>query len=158
MRFAKWHNTIARLLRCVVAIALVVGSMSGCSRKQNIVAMADVNIAQWSEPVSVTLKNEQAESVGQLTIVLHVNRHFKAKQVEFEIVSMTADFLRCSEKITATPTVEWPVATAQSVDIEIPYRHNVLMRKAGEYIYTIKPLTPLQGVEAIGISYKTEKQ
>ena len=158
MRLAKWHNTIGCFLRCVVVMALVVGSMSGCNSERNIVAMADVNISQWAEPITVTLKNEQAESVGELTIVLHVNRNFKAKQVEMEIVSMTADHLRYSEKITATPTVEWPVPTAQSVDIEIPYRHNVLMRKAGSYNYTIKPLTPLQGVEAVGISYKTEKQ
>ena len=120
--------------------------------------MADVNISEWSEPTTVTLKNEQPKSVGELTIVLHVNRRFDAKEVELEIVSTTADSLRYSEQITVSPTIEWPIPIGQSVDVEIPYRHMVEMRKVGQYSYTIRPLSPLHGVESVGMSYKTEKQ
>lgn len=119
--------------------------------------MTDVNIAKWEEPITVTLENEASNVIGDLTIVLHVNRLFEAQDVEFEVVSMTADSLRYSESIAAKSVVEWPAVTAQSFDIEIPYRHNVEMRKMGQYSFTITPLTPLKGVESAGISYKREK-
>lgn len=158
MRFAGWHNAASSYLRCVAMMLLVIATTIACSKQTRIVAMTDVNIAQWSEPATVILKNEEAKAVGELTIVLHVNRNFKAKQVELEIISMTADSLRCSEKIAITPTIKWPTPTAQSVDIAIAYRHNVQMNSVGLYRYTITPLSPLQGVESVGMSYETENQ
>ena len=144
------------LLRIVAALYIVALS-SGCSQVVNVVSMTDVNIAKWEEPITVTLENEVSNVIGDLTIVLHVNRLFEAQDVEFEVVSMTADSLRYSESIAAKSVVEWPAVTAQSFDIEIPYRHNVEMRKMGQYSFTITPLTPLKGVESAGISYKREK-
>lgn len=144
------------LLRIVAALYIVALSC-GCSQVVNVVSMTDVNIAKWEEPITVTLENEASNVIGDLTIVLHVNRLFEAQDVEFEIVSMTADSLRYSESIAAKSVVEWPAVTAQSFDIEIPYRHNVEMRKMGQYSFTITPLTPLKGVESAGISYKREK-
>ena len=161
MQFAQWHRQIRR--RGISGVMMMVITAAAlwcvaCNNEINIVAMADVNISEWSEPTTVTLKNEQPKSVGELTIVLHVNRRFNAKEVELEIVSTTADSLRYSEQITVSPTIEWPIPTAQSVDVEIPYRHMVEMRKVGQYSYTIRPLSPLHGVESVGMSYKTEKQ
>ena len=158
MQFAQWHNSIGSHLRGVVTMLFVVVCAISCSNEQNIVAMTDVNLTEWDKPITVSLLSEQAESEGDLTIVLHVNRNFKAKQVELEIVSMTADSLRYTERITSEPQIVWPAATAQSVDVEIPYRHRVMMRKAGPYSYTITPLSPLRGVESAGMSFKTENR
>ena len=82
--------------------------IAGCNNERNIVVMTDVDIAKWDEPKSVTLKNDIGKCEGELTIVMHVNRYFKAKEVELEIVSRTADSLRLSEKISSRPTIEWP--------------------------------------------------
>ena len=155
MRHTKWHN-IGRRLRWVAFMLAIALCVTACSNERNIVVMTDVDIAKWDEPESVTLKNDIGKCTGELTIVMHVNRRFKAEQVKLEIVSQTADSLRFSEKIVAQPTIEWPASAAQSVDVEIPYRHNVEMRRAGDYTYTITPLQPLQGVESVGISFRTK--
>ncbi|MBR4854600.1 MAG: hypothetical protein IKU88_07725 [Alistipes sp.] len=155
MRPIKWHNT-GRRVRLVATLLVAMLCIASCSNERNIVVMADVDIANWSEPKSVTLKNDIGKCTGELTIVMHVNRYFKAKEVELEIVSRTADSLRLSEKISSRPTIEWPAPSAHSVDVEIPYRHNVEMRREGPYTYTITPLKPLQGVESVGISFRTK--
>ena len=155
MRPSKWHN-IVRIVRLVAAMLAVMLCIAGCSNERNIVVMTDVDIAKWEEPKSVTLKNDIGKCRGELTIVMHINRYFKAKEVELEIVCRTADSLRLSEKIVSRPTVEWPAAAVHSIDVEIPYRHNVEMRRAGDYTYTITPLQPLQGVESVGISFRTK--
>lgn len=157
MRYAKSFKPMSKSLLRIVAVLYIVALSSGCSQEVNVVSMTDVNIAKWKEPITVTLENEASNVIGDLTIVLHVNRLFEAQDVEFEVVSMTADSLRYSESIAAKSVVEWPAVTAQSFDIEIPYRHNVEMRKMGQYSFTITPLTPLKGVESAGISYKREK-
>lgn len=155
---ANGHSLVKQAARLAMVALSAMLFMVGCKGEQRIVAMQDVDIAQWSEPAMVTLKNEQPQSEGELMIVLHVNRHFKAEQVELEVVSMTADSLRFSETVSTGIKVDWPVVTAQSTDIEIPYRHNVTMRKAGQYNYSITPTTALVGVESVGMSFKIENR
>ena len=155
MRHIEWHNIGRKVLSAVIMLAVAL-CVASCSNERNIVVMTDVDIAKWEEPKSVTLKNDIGKCTGELTIVLHVNRRFKAEKVELEIVSRTADSLRYGEKISSRPTIEWPAPSAHSVDVEIPYRHNVEMRRAGDYTYTITPLQPLQGVESVGISFRTK--
>lgn len=119
--------------------------------------MEDVDINDWSEETTVSYTNKQTENNYDLNIVLHVNRRFTAKQLEFEITTMTPDSLRYSEQVTLPVSLSWENPTAVTTDIELPYRRDVTLRCEGEYTMVIAPRQSIVGVEAAGINFQMKR-
>lgn len=146
-------RAIGKILLSVVTLLLFVQ----CRTTECSVVMEDVDINDWSEETTVSYTNKQTANNYDLNIILHVNRRFKAKQLEFEITTMTPDSLRYSEQVTLPVSLSWENPTAVTTDIELPYRRDVTLRCEGEYTMVIAPRQSIVGVEAAGINFQMKR-
>jgi len=118
--------------------------------------MTDVNINSWYETATIERINEDIESLYDLNIVLHVNNNFHSEDIEFEVVMTSPDAIRHTERVALSCDSSWEGITAHSNDIEIPYRRDVRLSTEGRYTFSLRPLTPLEGVEAAGIHFQKQ--
>ena len=101
--------------------------------------------------------NNDTEHNYDLSLVLHINRRFTAKQLDVEIVTMTPDSLRYGERVSLPVNFKWESPTTPMTDVAIPYREDVHLRCKGEYKVTITPLNDVVGVAAAGINFQPQK-
>ena len=146
-------QAIRKILLSVVTLLLFVQ----CRTTECSVVMEDVDLNDWSEETTIAYTNKQTANNYDLNIVLHVNRRFTAKQLEFEITTMTPDSLRYSEQVTLPVSLSWENPTAVTTDIELPYRRDVTLRCEGEYTMVITPRQSIVGVEAAGINFQMKR-
>ena len=146
-------RAIRKILLSVVTLLL----FAQCRTTECSVVMEDVDINDWSEEATLSYTNKQTENNYDLSVVLHVNRRFTAKQLELEITTMTPDSLRYSEQVTLPVSLSWENPTAVTTDIELPYRQNVSLRCEGEYTMVIAPQRSVVGVEAAGINFQMKR-
>lgn len=146
-------QALGRILLSAMAIVL----LTQCRVSENNVVMADVDINDWNEEASISYTNKQTESNYDLSIMLHVNRRFKAKELELEITTMTPDSLRYSERVTLPVRFSWEQTSSATSDIDIPYRQSVTLRCEGEYKMVITPLQSVVGVEAAGVNFQMKR-
>ena len=128
-----------------------------CRTEQSAVAMGDVSIDGWDNPITVTYKNTEADRLCDLGVTLHINRRFATDSVALEITTLTPDSLRYSEVVTLPAKAEWPSKQSTTMDIAIPYRHDVRLMHEGEYYIILRPLQSIEGVEAAGINFQTKR-
>ena len=146
-----------REIRILLTMALISLSLTQCRMAESQVAMGDVSIDGWSEPVTVAYKNADTEALRNLNITLHINRRFKAETIALEITTFTPDSLRYSESVTLPINEFWPNAKATTMDITLPYRQEVHFGHEGEYIMILRPLQSVVGVEAAGINFELKR-
>lgn len=141
------------------AIIIFVSALSftQCRIAECTVTMADVNIEGWDEEITVPYINKDTTVNYNLNFTLHVNRKFEATELDVEITTMTPDSLRYTERVILPVDVAWSNRTISTTDISIPYRHNVRLRRMGEYKITITPHRDVVGVEAAGINFQSQK-
>jgi hypothetical protein len=89
-----------------------------------------------------------------MSVMLHINRSFKAEEVELQITMLTPDSLRYTEQVTLPIKLNDKRGAMAATDLELPYRHNVELRRKGEYVWQITPVEEIAGVEAVGISFQ----
>ncbi|MBO5216484.1 MAG: hypothetical protein Q4F45_02970 [Alistipes sp.] len=123
----------------------------------DITLMEDVNISSWREDVVLEFNNVEDNSTYNIDMVLHVNSRYTAQSCQMIVSVTTPDSMHTSEIVTIhTPTTKQaPGASAR--DIVIPYRTSVVMPKSGPYYYTMRPSSPLEGVEAAGFTFKHQQ-
>ena len=146
-------RAIQKILLSAVTLLLFVQ----CRTTECSVVMEDVDINDWSEEATLSYTNKQTENNYDLSVVLHVNRRFTAKQLSLEITTMTPDSLRYSEQVTLPVNLSWENPTAVTTDIELPYRQDVTLRCEGEYTMVIAPQQSVVGVEAAGINFQMKR-
>ena len=128
-----------------------------CSKTELMVAMTDVNVRSWSDEATIEHENKDTSNQYDLDIVLHINDRFAANEVELEITMLSPDSLRCTEQVTISVNSQRPdVPTAQAADITLPYRRDTKLSSKGNYIFRIKPLKPIVGVEAAGVHFQAQ--
>ena len=128
-----------------------------CRTEQSAVAMGDVSIDGWDNPITVTYKNTEADRLCDLGVTLHINRRYATDSVALGITTLTPDSLRYSEVVTLPAKAEWPSKQSTTMDIAIPYRHDVRLMHEGEYYIILRPLQSIEGVEAAGINFQTKR-
>ena len=131
--------------------------LGSCRTTESVVAMGDVSIDGWGEPVSVTYYNSDTSSPLDLDVTLHINRRFTAPSIALEITTFTPDSLRYSESVTLPVRVRWPSNRAKTTDIALPYRRDVHFAHKGEYHISLRPLQDIVGVEAAGITFQMKR-
>lgn len=144
-------------LRTVVATVVALMGFTQCNVSKNSVEMQSVDMRGWTEPVTVTYHNIDTTTLRTISLALHVNRLYTEEQIEVEVCLMSPDSLRHTELIAVPTQAEWPNRTASKMDVEVPYRREVKMRCAGDYIVTITPNRSVQGIEAVGINFQSNK-
>lgn len=151
MRCRMQHN-LSRIARWFV-YGLCIVSFAHCGRVTNHVVCCDVNVREWDESVEIVYENQTPQTMYDMDIVLHVNRTFQEKDVEFEIILTSPDSLRYSECIKAPASIDWGLAECFT-DVSIKYRRDVTFLREGEYLVAIRPLKQMKGVESVGINFR----
>ena len=144
-------------LRTVAVAIIAMLVFVQCRTEQSAVAMGDVSIDGWDNPITVTYKNTEADRLCDLGVTLHINRRYATDSVALEITTLTPDSLRYSEVVTLPAKAEWPSKQSTTMDIAIPYRHDVRLMHEGEYYIILRPLQSIEGVEAAGINFQTKR-
>lgn len=122
----------------------------------DITIMEDVNMRCWREDAIIEFNNN-APSRYDIDIVLHVNGNYTSSSCKMIISTITPDSMHTSELVTIETPIKKKASQAQAQDIVIPYRHNVSMSKRGLYCFRIRPSSPLEGVEAAGMTFKHQR-
>lgn len=136
---------------------MAVTMFTQCRVAESSVAMRDVSIDGWTEPVTVSYNNTDPTPLRDLNVTLHINRRFNAETIALEITTFTPDSLRYSESVTLPIKETWPNAKATTMDIKLPYRQDVHFGHEGEYIMILRPLQSVVGVEAAGINFELKR-
>ena len=146
-------RAIRKILLAMVTLLL----FTQCGSTECSVVMQDVDIDGWTDEATLTYTNKQTVNNYDLSVVLHVNRRFKAKQIELDIMTMTPDSLRYSEQVTLPVNLTWDDKTTVTTDLLLPYRQDVTLRCKGEYTMVITPQQSVVGVEAAGINFQMKR-
>ena len=144
------------IAKAVIAVATLLLFVQ-CRTTECSVVMEDVDINGWSDEINLSYTNNDTTNNYDLSLVLHVNRRFTAKQLDVEIVTMTPDSLRYGERVSLPVNFKWESPTTPMTDVAIPYREDVHLRCKGEYKVTITPLNDVVGVAAAGINFQPQK-
>ena len=146
-----------RVICKVFIIVLSALLFTQCRISECQVVMADVDVDGWSDEITLLHINQDTTSRYTLNLALHVNRLFKAKELDVEITTMTPDSLRYTEHVTIPLNSPWSTETEATTDIVIPYRQDVHLRCLGEYKIMLAPQQDIVGVEAAGINFQPQK-
>lgn len=142
----------------LVALYLSLIALCYSCGSSDVVIMQDVNIGSWDEQATICFENEQAGSLYDIDIVLHVNSNYSTKSCQMEIAVTAPDSLSTSEIITLHTPLEAKSPAAKARDIVVPYRRRIEMTQSGAYNYTLRPVTPLSDVESVGIVFKPQNR
>lgn len=135
-------------------IASVLLLLSGCIAPHTT-TMCDVDPHEWSEPVTLVIDNDDTLSLRRLSFVVHYNTAFRDDVVRADINVIQPDAASFSEQVDIRPAHPYSPSAVSATET-IVYREASVLRQRGNYLFTITPLHPVRGVEAIGINI--EKQ
>ncbi len=146
-------SKIVRILAAAVATVICTQCrMADCS-----VRIVDVNTDMWDDEATITFVNNDTAAMRNLDLILHVNKDFDADSISLDITVFTPDSLRYRERVALPVNARWN-ADMRQVDIEVPYRRNVVFAHEGKYTINMTPVAGVSGVEAAGINFQTTKQ
>ena len=145
------------VLRLALMAVLAIVLLSSCGVGESVVAMGDVSLEGWNEPVNITYDNSDTSTLLDMDVTLHVNRRFEASSIALEITTLTPDSLRYSESVTLPVRMRWTSNRAKTTDIALPYRRDVHFAHEGEYYISLRPLQNVVGVEAAGITFQMKR-
>ncbi|MGN0007813.1 MAG: hypothetical protein ACI35T_06925 [Alistipes sp.] len=140
-------------MRPIVA-TLVLMLLSGCIAPQNSV-VRDVDSCEWSEPVTLVVDNDDTLSMRRLSFVIRYNADFRADVVGLKVNVIQPDAASFSESVSVYPLHTSSTSSVSTVET-ITYRESSVLRQRGSYLFTITPLHPVCGIEAIGINIENQ--
>ena len=140
-----------RVLKSIIFCAAII--LTACNIEPDKVVMCDVHRASWRDAATIAYDNTSIERCD-MSVMLHINRSFKAEEVALQITMLTPDSLRYTEQVTLPVKLNDKRGAMAATDLELPYRHNVELRRKGAYIWQITPIEEIAGVEAVGISFQ----
>lgn len=136
-------------------IALLAGCLVvGCIAPERAV-VADVSPAAWQEPAVVAYTNRDTLSRIELRLFLRLDDRFREDTLTLRLTTLSPDSLRASEYHRLVIPAR-RVATPLQRVFEIPYRRGVQLHARGEYRFWLTPTRPIEGVEAVGITFNHE--
>lgn len=141
---------LMRLFCCCALLALM-----GCTTPEEAF-VSDVTAFDPDHTAIVKLKNREAAARGELKLFLRTNDRFREDSLTVRIGTFTPDSLHTEELHRLILPATRRINALKRV-VEIPYRRAVELPHAGNYYFTITPTRPTEGVEAVGILFRTEQ-
>lgn len=145
-------RSAARHIGLVATEALVCLAAGCVSPHQS--AAADVDPGCWIAGAQIVLHNADTVTLRDAVVFLRCNDRFTEDTLTVRIATVAPDSLRFEETfLLDIPGTGTPAALAQEIDI--PYRRRICFGQAGDYRFTVTPVRPVRGIEAVGIDLKT---
>lgn len=138
-----------RLHRCA-GMVLAALFATGCGPHTQSEAV-DVDAGMWNAPAVIELANTDTVTLRDLRLFIRCNERFTADSLPLQVMVLSPDSLRYEEHVTLRPVPGRHPAALNRV-CEWPYRTRVRLTDTGDYRVVIRPVTPQQGIEAMGIN------
>lgn len=142
---------IAKYLALAFAVLF---AAAGCIAPQPTV-VSDVNPQEWSEPVTLVVRNDDTLSMRTLSVVLRYNDDFRCDSLPLDIAVSLPDAGQFAERIVIRPEYPYSAAAVSTVE-NIAWRRRSVLGQNGYYLFTVRPALPVRGVEAVGINIEKE--
>lgn len=142
-----------RLMRTAMRMCLIALFMVGCTAPEEAF-VSDVKAFDRDHTAIVRLEN-RAAAQGELKLFLRTNDRFKEDSLTVRIATFTPDSLHTEELHRLILPAPRRINALKQV-VEIPYRRGVRLHAAGNYYFTITPTRSVEGVEAVGVLFRTE--
>ena len=142
-------------MRRVIRIAFVAAALSltACRTPHRSVAV-DVDLAEWSTEAEIVVENDDTLTLRDIAFFLRYNDHFNDDTLTLRIEVRTPDSLRCEEWLQVSmPRPRKPAALRRQAIAD--FRRQALLARSGDYRFTVAPVRPVEGVEAVGIYVKS---
>lgn len=136
------------------ALVLALLLLSGCIAPQPV-EMHDVDPRGWAEPVTLVVANDDTLSLRRLSFVVRYDTDFRDDAVELDLNVIQPDAASFSENVLLCPSRPYSPSSVATTET-IAYRDNSVLCQRGNYLFTITPLKPVRGVEAIGINIERQ--
>lgn len=117
--------------------------------------VTDVKCFDPDHTAVVRVENRRAEAQGELKLFLRFDDRFQEDSLTLHIATYTPDSLSTEEFHRLILPRARRINALKRV-VEIPYRRNVTLREAGSYYFTLTPTRPVEGIEAIGVLFRSE--
>ena len=127
---------------------------AGCIAPQPVV-MSDTDPHGWSEPVTLTVRNDDTLSLRTLSVVLRYNGDFRCDSLPLDIAVSLPDAEQFAEHVVLRPEYPYSPAAVSATE-NIVWRRRSTLGQSGWYLFTIRPVQPVRGVEAVGINIEKE--
>ncbi|MDE5579192.1 MAG: hypothetical protein K2I85_04490 [Alistipes sp.] len=135
----------------IAAVALLSGA---CFSFHRSIAV-DVDPQTWSSPAEIVLPNADTAALCDLSFFLRFDPRFRDDTLTLRIEVRTPDsllfdepFLFCATRVRQPAAVRREAAAA--------YRRRVVFRCRGDYRFSVVPVRPVVGVEAVGLYVEYE--
>lgn len=134
----------------IVAIVTCVALMVGCGPKEKNVC--HVNPMNWSKSADIVYENNQpGQSYLDIAFFVRCNADFDAKMLPVVIRITAPDSSECIEPAIWMFDGELPTTPATTTQM-VSYRTVCSLNQQGKYTFSIVPMQPVRGVEAVGIT------
>lgn len=138
-----------------IAIAAATAfAAAGCIAPQPAV-VAEVDPRGWDEPVTLVVRNDDTLSLRTLSVVLRYNGDFRCDSLPLDITVLRPDAGRFAERVVLHPCYPYSPAAVAATE-NIAYRRRSVLDRGGWYLFTIRPVQPVRGIEAVGINIEKE--
>ncbi len=141
-------------VRQVVFAVVILFAAAGCIAPQPTV-MSEVNPQEWSEPVTLVVRNDDTLSMRTLSVVLRYNDDFRCDSLPLDIAVSLPDAGQFAEHVVVRPEFPYSAAAVSAIE-NIAWRRRSVLGQSGYYLFTIQPAQSVRGVEAIGINIEKE--
>ena len=136
-------------MRAAALLAVWAASFTACTVPGET-AVAVLPPGVWSDPVELLLPNRDTLGTYDWRLFLRYDEHLAPDRFTLQLTVLTPDSLRFSEPVTVQlPSGPAPAALLREFGID--YRRRVRLARTGSYRILLRPQTPLQGIDAVGI-------
>ena len=134
--------------RAFTLVALLILSV-GCTPKEKNIC--HVNPLNWSKSADIVFENKNTESLYNIYFFVRCNADFDLKTMPVIIRTTSPDSSTSIDRafwVFDDEKAPTPTGTIQ----KIGYRSTCLLNTPGKYTFTIMPMEPVRGVEAVGLT------
>lgn len=133
-----------------IAAALAALLSAGCISPHHSAA-TDVDPHRWTQGAEILVSDADTVTLHDAALFLRCNDRFDEDTLTVRIAVTSPDSLRCEEHFRMViPRPKGPAALMR--EAVIPYRRRICFARSGDYRFTVTPLRPVRGVEAMGIN------
>ena len=140
---------IQKVKKIALALVALLTLSVGCTPKEKNVCHVDP--LNWSKGANIVYENNNTEALYNIYFFVRCNADFDLKTMPVIIrvtspdssISIDRAFWAFDEEKAPTPT-----GTIQ----KIGYRSTCLLNMPGKYTFTLMPMEPIRGVEAVGLT------
>ena len=132
-----------------IVLAIIAIIVMACGGSGHTVEMHNNEQNSWSEYVDFYYDNTDSLCKRDISIVVRYGKSYVADSVAMSILCVSPDSMVCEEPFT----IHIPHLADMRPEVQtFPYRHNVVLRNKGRYLFRLHPDTITMGISSIGLS------